>query len=49
MVGFGALLAAFIVFTHRSNIRKMLDGSEYRFERARARNWFRESRQKHKR
>jgi acyl phosphate:glycerol-3-phosphate acyltransferase len=49
MVGFGALLAAFIVFTHRSNIRKMLDGSEYRFERARARNWFREPGQKHKR
>jgi acyl phosphate:glycerol-3-phosphate acyltransferase len=41
VVGFGVLLAVFIVFTHRSNIRKMLSGSEHRFERARARNWFR--------
>lgn len=41
MVGFGGLLAAFIVFTHRSNIRNMLSGTEHRFERARARNWFR--------
>jgi glycerol-3-phosphate acyltransferase PlsY len=41
VVGFGVLLAAFIVFTHRSNIRRMRSGSEHRFERARARNWFR--------
>jgi acyl phosphate:glycerol-3-phosphate acyltransferase len=41
LVGFGVLLAAFIVFTHRGNIGKMLNGTEYRFERARARNWFR--------
>jgi glycerol-3-phosphate acyltransferase PlsY len=41
VVGFGVVLAAFIVFTHRSNIRKMRDGSEHRFERVRARNWFR--------
>lgn len=41
MVGFGVLLAAFLVFTHRSNIRKMIAGNENRFERARARNWFR--------
>jgi glycerol-3-phosphate acyltransferase PlsY len=41
MVGFGGLLAAFIVFTHRSNIRNMLSGTEHRFERARASNWFR--------
>jgi len=40
-VVFGIALALFIVFTHRSNIRKMLDGSENRFERARIRNWFR--------
>jgi len=40
-VVFGIALAVFIVFTHRSNIRKMLDGSENRFERARIRNWFR--------
>jgi glycerol-3-phosphate acyltransferase PlsY len=39
-VSFGILLAAFIVFTHRSNIRNMLNGSEYRFERARIKNWF---------
>jgi glycerol-3-phosphate acyltransferase PlsY len=39
-VVFGILLATFIVFTHRSNIRNMLNGTEYRFERARIRNWF---------
>jgi len=38
---FGVLLALFIVFTHRSNIRNMMDGTEYRFERARIANWFR--------
>jgi glycerol-3-phosphate acyltransferase PlsY len=38
---FAVALAAFIVFTHRSNIRKMLDGTENRFERVRIRNWFR--------
>jgi glycerol-3-phosphate acyltransferase PlsY len=38
-VVFAILLAAFIVFTHRSNIRNMLDGSEHRFERIRIRNW----------
>ena len=43
MVGFGLLLAAFLVFTHRSNIRKMIAGNENRFERVRARNWFRRS------
>jgi glycerol-3-phosphate acyltransferase PlsY len=32
-VWFAVLLALFIVFMHRSNIRNMLDGSEYRFER----------------
>jgi glycerol-3-phosphate acyltransferase PlsY len=41
MIAFGVLLAAFIVFTHRSNIRNMISGTEHRFERARARNWFR--------
>ena len=39
-VVFGILLAAFVVFTHRSNIVNMLNGSEYRFERARIKNWF---------
>ena len=38
---FAILLAGFIVFTHRSNIRNMLNGSENRFERMRIRNWFR--------
>jgi glycerol-3-phosphate acyltransferase PlsY len=37
---FAGVLAAFIVFTHRSNIRDMLSGAEYRFEKARIRNWF---------
>lgn len=36
---FGVALALFLVFTHRGNIRSMLDGSEYRFERVRLRNW----------
>ena len=38
---FSVALAAFIVFTHRSNIRNMLNGTEHRFERIRIRNWFR--------
>lgn len=37
---FAVILALFIVFTHRSNIRNMFDGSEYRFEKARIKNWF---------
>jgi glycerol-3-phosphate acyltransferase PlsY len=43
MMVFALLLAAFIVFMHRSNIRKMLNGSEHRFERIRFRNWGRRS------
>lgn len=31
----GIALALFMIFTHRSNIRKMLAGEEYRFEKAR--------------
>lgn len=38
---FGVAVALFLVFTHRKNIRAMLDGSEYRFERVRFRNWIR--------
>ena len=38
-VVFAALLAVFIVFTHRSNIRNMQNGTENRFERIRMRNW----------
>jgi len=30
---FSAVLALFLLFTHRSNIRKLRDGTEYRFER----------------
>ncbi len=37
---FGILLAAFIVFTHRSNIVNILNGSEYKFQRIRIINWF---------
>ena len=36
----GISLAIFIIFTHRSNIRDILNGSEYRFEKAMIRNWF---------
>ena len=41
---FGILLAAFIVLMHRSNIRKMIGGTEHRFERARASHWLRRGR-----
>jgi glycerol-3-phosphate acyltransferase PlsY len=37
---FGITLAIFIIFTHRSNIRGLLNGTEYRFEKAMIRNWF---------
>jgi glycerol-3-phosphate acyltransferase PlsY len=40
-VGFACSVALFLVFTHRSNIRKMLRGEEYRFEKAMFRNWSR--------
>jgi glycerol-3-phosphate acyltransferase PlsY len=36
----GIVLAVFIVFTHRSNIRDLLNGTEYRFEKIMIRNWF---------
>jgi len=39
-LAFAFLLAAFLIFTHRSNIHKMLNGTEYRFEKARIKNWF---------
>ncbi len=38
---FGIAVALFLIFTHRSNVRGMLNGSEHRFERIRLRNWFR--------
>lgn len=37
---FGIILAVFIVFMHRSNIVNMLNGSEYKFQKIRIRNWF---------
>ena len=37
---FAILLALFVVFTHRSNIRKILNGTEHRFQRIWIRNWF---------
>lgn len=36
---YGVALAAFLIFTHRENIRRMRAGAEYRFERAMFRNW----------
>ena len=41
MLWFGILLALFIVFTHRSNIRNMLNGTEYHFQKIWIKNWFR--------
>lgn len=38
---FSVLLASFIVFMHRGNIRNMLNGTENSFERVRIINWFR--------
>lgn len=40
-LAFGVAVALFLVFTHRKNIRAMLDGSEYRFERVRLSRWLR--------
>ncbi len=37
---FAVALAIFMIFTHRSNLRDMLNGTEYRFEKAMIRNWF---------
>lgn len=41
MLAFVSALALFIAFTHRGNVRSMAAGTEYRFERARVRRWFR--------
>ena len=38
---FAIAVALFLIFTHRSNLRKMRLGNEYRFERVMLRNWFR--------
>ena len=37
---FAILLALFVVFTHRSNIRKIFNGTEHQFQRIWIRNWF---------
>lgn len=39
-VSFSILLALFVVFTHRSNIQNMLNGTEYHFQRIWIKNWF---------
>lgn len=36
----GIALAIFVIFTHLSNIRDMLNGTENRFEKIMMRNWF---------
>ena len=36
---FAVTLAAFVIFTHRSNVRNMLNGTEHRFEKARLIYW----------
>ena len=40
-VAFSVVLALFVIFTHRSNIANMLNGTEHRFERIRIVNWLR--------
>lgn len=40
-IGFGVLLAAFVVAMHQSNIRRLISGTENRFDRIRIANWFR--------
>ena len=37
---FGVTLALFVVMMHRSNIQKLIAGTENRFERIRIVNWF---------
>jgi len=37
---FAITLALFVVFTHRSNLRNLMKGTEHRFEKARIKNWF---------
>lgn len=40
MSAFAAFMALFLIFTHRSNISKLRNGTEHRFERAYFKNWF---------
>lgn len=37
---FAVIMAAFLLFTHRSNIASLRAGTEYRFERLYYKNWF---------
>lgn len=37
---FSLALAGFMLFTHRANLRRLRDGTEHRFERARILSWF---------
>lgn len=41
LVLFCLALAGFVMFTHRSNLRRMARGSEHRFEKVRLKSWFR--------
>ena len=41
LLGFTVVIALFMTFTHRSNIKRLRGGSENRFEKARFANWFR--------
>jgi glycerol-3-phosphate acyltransferase PlsY len=41
LVVFTAAIALFMVFTHRGNLKRLGEGTESRFERIRAVNWFR--------
>ena len=39
-IWFSVILALFVVFMHRSNIRNLVNGTEHRFEKIRIANWF---------
>lgn len=40
LVAFALLAAALVTYAHRDNIRRLLNGEEHRFEKARVVNWF---------
>ena len=41
LLGFTVPLALFLVYTHRTNITRLVAGTEHRFERVRVTRWFR--------
>ncbi len=41
LLSFTVLIAALMLWTHRSNIQRLLQGTENRFERVRIKNWLR--------